>query len=339
MSEGNSLIERYLKAKWSLPGWAQQAIIDSYMAIFHTWDRLSKKGRRFVTPHGGVIAEDSQRLMDVHYNMPLGLFANFLGPRMKYSMAIWERGGQNLEEAQDQMLADVCEKAKLAEAKTVFDLGCGFGSFCRFALENYPELHVTGLNISQTQLGFIREKQREPSHPFSSGRFTILEENFNTYRSEQPFDRLVSLGVLEHFADLPAALARMHEIIAPGGYAFHHYIAYHPFDEQHRGPIQDPFCNKHIFPGGRIHAYDQMTHHPEPFTLAGEWFFNGRNYQRTLEAWLKNFLQNREMIRREAELDTFTMKLWEVYLRACIGMFKREGGRFYGNGQYLLQRY
>ncbi len=83
-------------------------------------------------------------------------------------------------------------------------------------------------------------------------------------------------------------------------------------------------------------SHDLLLRFQDALEVERQWSVNGRNYQRTLEGWLANFLANRERIRAETDLDERKLRLWEFYLRACIASFRIRGGEHLGNGQYRL---
>jgi hypothetical protein len=48
-----------------------------------------------------------------------------LGPRAKYSCALYPTGKENLEEAEVLMMESYCQKARLEDGMDILDLGCG----------------------------------------------------------------------------------------------------------------------------------------------------------------------------------------------------------------------
>lgn len=81
-----------------------------------------------------------------HYDIGNDLFTAMLDKRLNYSCAYWKKA-KNLDEAQEHKLELICKKMGLEPGMTVLDLGCGWGSFAKYAAEKY-NIHVTGLNIS-----------------------------------------------------------------------------------------------------------------------------------------------------------------------------------------------
>ena len=330
--------ERYLSSRVELPGQVLQGILNSYIAGYHWVERLMHHRWGDIADEASVITEHSEALMCVHYDMPRGLFENMLGPSMKYSMGLWERGARTLEEAQTAMLDDVIAKVGICDGDRVLDIGCGFGSFATRVLDRMPHAEVVGLTLSAVQAEYIRERMEFPGHPLHEGRFTLVLDDFNRVSFHHPFDKVVSLGVFEHVTNLGLGLEKIRGFLAPQGRCLLHYIVFTPAIGHHgMAARQDPFINRYIFPGGRIWAQEELFRHQESCRVDTFWYLSGVNYRDTLRAWLENFLRNRAIIREQTGLSQRVMRIWEIYLRACIAVFGLKGGAAYGNGQYLLR--
>ncbi len=74
---------------------------------------------------------------------------------MVYSCAYW-KDAQNLDEAQEAKLDLICRKLNLKPGMKVLDIGCGWGSFAKYAAEKY-KVQVVGITISQQQLKLAQQ--------------------------------------------------------------------------------------------------------------------------------------------------------------------------------------
>lgn len=331
------LIERYLDGTLPLPGPVIQALLKVNIEAYYRFAPTLPELPPGWTGGEGPIAEESPRLMKTHYDLPLVLFENFLGPTMKYTMALWERGATNLEEAQVAMMDDLCAKAGLQDGEQVLDIACGFGSLSKHILERYPRSNVVALNLSQTQVDYITAKQSEPGHPFHTDRFRIIKEDFSKFRFDRRFDRIMVIGLFEHIRNMRLALEKIAGLLKPGGTVLLHFIAYHRIIRPMADPDQDLFFDKYIFPGGRFWHFHELPRYQEHLRVEKSWFMNGNNYKRTLECWRENFWRNIDKIRAHPGLDDRFVRIWDLYLRFCIASFGGMGGRNLGNGQYLLR--
>jgi cyclopropane-fatty-acyl-phospholipid synthase len=331
------VIEKYLSGALPVPGAVMQGVlnaaIETYYRLAPAWDALPEPWRGDTGP----IAERSEDLMRIHYDKPAMLFENFLGPSMKYSMALWENGAADLDEAQEAMLSDLCAKSGIQDGDTILDVGCGFGSFAAHALRHYPRSKIVGITLSDVQYRYITEKQGQPGHPLHDDRFRVIKEDFANCRFGREFDRIVSIGVFEHVANLKLALQKLADFLRPGGTVLLHFIAYQRITRAMANANKDGFFARYVFPGGRFWAFNELPRYQDQLQIEKSWFLNGTNYRRTLEAWRGNFWRNIGRIRVHPDLDQRFIRTWDFYLRFCIAIFRGAGGRNVGNGQFLLR--
>ena len=334
----NWLVEKVLLSQSPSLSLHTQRAIDSWVIAKHYVRILQAhlKSRRSKVKPADTITECAAELMARHYDKPLALFEGFLGRTMKYSMALWNRPGMGLDEAQVAMMDDVCLKADLDDGMKILDIGCGFGALSAHLLTKFRHSRIFGLNLSRVQCDYIKRRQKDVLDPLSEDRFHLIQADFSRFHSEEKFDRIVSLGFFEHVARLDLALKSVERLLASRGKCFLHFIvsqwqATDPLAFEKKG-----FIERHIFPGGRIHPFLRIPRRQDGLELLGTWFLSGKNYQQTLEAWLSGFLENRETIRLQTGLCHEEMHIWEIYLLSCIAMFKINDGEFYGNGQYLF---
>ncbi|BCA95994.1 hypothetical protein TUM19329_23550 [Legionella antarctica] len=71
-----------------------------------------------------------------HYDLGNDLFQSMLDKRMNYTCGYW-KNANNLDDAQLDKLELTCQKMMLQPGMKVLDIGCGFGSFAKYAVEKY----------------------------------------------------------------------------------------------------------------------------------------------------------------------------------------------------------
>jgi cyclopropane-fatty-acyl-phospholipid synthase len=130
-----------------------------------------------------------------HYDRSNDFFRLWLDPSMTYSCAYFERDDMTLEEAQLAKVDLSLGKLGLQPGMTLLDIGCGWGSTMRRAIEKY-DVNVIGLTLSENQLAHNKQKFAEMDSPRSKDVRLHGWEDF-----DEPVDRIVSLGAFEHFAD------------------------------------------------------------------------------------------------------------------------------------------
>jgi cyclopropane-fatty-acyl-phospholipid synthase len=123
----------------------------------------------------------------VHYDLGNEFFGAMLGPERQYSCA-WFEGTDDLAEAQQRKLELICCKLELRPGMRLLDIGCGWGGLARYAAAQHG-CNVVGITISREQQVFAAEHCRG----------LPVEIRLQDYREvDEPFDRVVSVGMMEH---------------------------------------------------------------------------------------------------------------------------------------------
>lgn len=242
----------------------------------------------------------------VHYNIGNDLFEKMLGKHLMYSCGYW-KNATNLDEAQAHKLELICKKLKLTPGMQILDIGCGWGTFAKYAAEKY-NVSVVGITIAEEQAKMAREKCKNlPIH--------IKVEDYRALN--QQFDRIVSIGMFEHvgYKNYAKFMDIVHRCLKKSGLFLLHCIG---SDKSH---IQtDPWINTYIFPNGMIPAVAQIGTAIEPYFKLQDWHNFGHDYDLTLMAWLHNFKQAWPEL-RQTYGDRF-YKLWEYYLCLSAASFR-----------------
>lgn len=140
-------------------------------------------------------AQDEEQIRP-NYDRGNDHYAWFLGPRMIYTSGIISdpEKEETLEEMQDNKMAIVCEKIGLKEGETMLDIGCGWGTFAKFASLNYGA-KVTGLTIAENQTAWGNDALRKAGIPEQQSRILCLD-----YRDipRTKYDKITQLEMGEH---------------------------------------------------------------------------------------------------------------------------------------------
>jgi cyclopropane-fatty-acyl-phospholipid synthase len=300
-----------------------------FPSLLVPYEWLSKESDR--------LAEGTQELMNIQYNLPEEMFSLMLKETEllypKYTMALWEKGADNLEQAQMHMLDDLIEKAGIQDGDKILDLGCGWGSFSNYILSRFPHVQVTALNLSHGQCEYMRKKMQDPTSYLSSDRFTLDEKDFNDIDFETKFDKILAIGLFEHIGNLTKSFQKLADLLKDDGKVLIHIITTTlPYNITH------PFINKYIFPNMRVWSYDTIPKINKDLKTINRWYLNGANYSKTLRNWLSNFDQNQAQVKDLNYGMNYAKfrRLWRLYLLLCIHYFDGCDGQILGNGQYLL---
>ena len=288
------------------------------------------------TPH---VAEGSRDLMKLQYDLPQGMLNRMLGdgPLIypKYSMGLWENGAENLEQSQIHMMDDMIAKLGIQDGDRILDFGCGWGCVPNYILSKFPNVQMTGLNLSHEQCDYIRNKMTDSESYLSSGRFKLFEGDLNDASFTEPFDKILSVGVFCHVGNLTQAFQKLSTFLKPLGKVFIHIITVRTPNN-----ISSAYTHKYIFPHGRYWNFDAVPNCDRDLKTIDRWYMNGTNYSQTFATWLQNFDRVQDEIRSlnyGIDYDRFR-RIWRFYLIWFVANFASCDGEINGNGQYLLER-
>lgn len=247
--------------------------------------------------------------VQAHYDLSDDFYALFLDPSMMYSCAYFERDDMTLAEAQQAKIDLSLGKCELKPGMTLLDVGCGWGGTAIRAAQKFG-VRAIGLTLSKNQ--HARASERAAGVPGVEFRLQGWEE-FN-----EPVDRIVSIGALEHFRleRYEAFFKRCREVLPADGRMMIHSIVHgtaetlQPGEEELTADLLDymRFMKKHIFPGGQVPPREAIVN-----SARGQGFEVTRlhslrpHYARTLACWAEN------LERRRA--DAVAMTSQEVYDR------------------------
>lgn len=95
--------------------------------------------------------------------------------------------------------------------RTVLDAGCGPGRLIEFSLQNWPNAHVTGVDIAP---GMIQEAA---SRFVSDGRVSLIEADLRNYAALRSFDLVLSGSALHWIRPFQHGLTRVAGLCRRGG--------------------------------------------------------------------------------------------------------------------------
>ena len=232
---------------------------------------------------------------------------------MSYSCGYFLNDNDTLYQAQVNKVDYILKKLYLKEGMTLLDIGCGWGFLLIEAAKKY-KIHGTGITLSVEQYNEFRRRIVD------EGLEDYLEVKLMDYRdlknSDLKFDRVVSVGMLEHVGrdNYQLFIDCVNTVLKPHGLFLLHFIS---GLKEHPG---DPWIKKYIFPGGVIPSLREIMN-----CLAEDNFHtldveNLRNhYNRTLLCWEKNYKEHIDEVREM--FDEEFVRMWDLYLSACAAIF------------------
>ncbi|MDR9500497.1 MAG: cyclopropane fatty acyl phospholipid synthase [Desulfurivibrionaceae bacterium] len=242
-----------------------------------------------------------------HYDVGNDLFESMLDKHMTYSCAYWQNGTHDLTAAQEAKLDLICRKIELEPGMRVLDIGCGWGSFVRYAAQNYG-VEAVGVTISTEQAKLARTR--------CAG--LPIDIRLQDYRdlSEQ-FDAIVSVGMFEHvgYKNYRQFMQVVNRCLKPEALFLLHTIGSNK--SSYHG---DPWIDKYIFPNGMLPSIEQVGKASEELLVMEDWHNMGVHYDKTLTSWFANFDRSWPKL-KDSYNDTF-YRMWKYYLLSLAGVFR-----------------
>ncbi|MFD6195936.1 cyclopropane mycolic acid synthase family methyltransferase [Mycobacteriaceae bacterium NPDC060252] len=265
--------------------------------------------------------------VQAHYDLSDDFFALFLDPSRTYSCAYFEPESLTLAQAQRAKIDLALGKLGLEPGMTLLDVGCGWGSTLKRALEHY-DVNVIGLTLSKNQFTHVTKLlDSTESSRTHEVRLAGWEEFDGTV------DRIVSIGAFEHFGhERYGSFFEMAHRILPddGKMLLHTIVSFHPEELKRRGvPLLMSrvrfmhFMLTEIFPGGRLPSVPMVDEHAAQagFRVTRHQALQ-LHYARTLDCWAENLVAHKD--------EAISLQSQEVYdryikyLTGCADAF-REG--------------
>jgi cyclopropane-fatty-acyl-phospholipid synthase len=263
--------------------------------------------------------------VQAHYDLSDDFFRLFLDRTQTYSCAYFERDDMTLEEAQLAKIDLALGKLGLQPGMTLLDVGCGWGSTMRRAIEKY-DVNVIGLTLSKNQAAHVQKSFDAMDTPRSR---RVLLHGWEEFK--EPVDRIVSIGAFEHFGHdrYDDFFGLAYKILPPDGVMLLHTITGLTREQlaEQGLPISIDtirfvrFIVTEIFPGGQLPSIDLIGQHSATagFTLTRRQSLQP-HYARTLAVWAEALRAHRdEAIEVQSEQ---VYERYMLYLTRCAELFR-----------------
>jgi cyclopropane-fatty-acyl-phospholipid synthase len=241
-----------------------------------------------------------------HYDLGNELYCAMLDKRMNYTCAYWENA-TTLDQAQEAKLDLVCKKIGVQPGMRILELGCGWGSFAKFAAEKYGA-DVLGVTVSKEQVALGMELCKG----------LPVELRLQDYRKVVgQFDAVISIGILEHvgYKNYRTYMEVVERCLKEGGISFVHTIG-----GNYSNLMGDAWSHKYIFPNGMVPSITQIGAAMENIFVMEDWHNMGPNYDQTLMAWYANFEKAWPQLKNN--YDERFYRMWKYYLLSSAGCFR-----------------
>ena len=241
-----------------------------------------------------------------HYDIGNDLFTKMLDKRLVYTCAYWKDAG-TLEDAQANKMDLACRKLKLEPGMRMLDIGCGWGSFAKFAAEKYG-VRVTGVSISEEQIHLGK---------ILCNGLPVEIKNMDYRELDQKFDRISCFGMFEHVGQKNH---RMYMQVVNRCLEDDGLFLLQTVGNPYTRTYPDPWLSKYIFPNCTVPSVTQIGKAIEGLFFIEDLHNFGPDYDKTLMAWHHNFISNWDDLKDKYD-ETF-YRMWRYYLLSCAGGFR-----------------
>jgi cyclopropane-fatty-acyl-phospholipid synthase len=259
----------------------------------------------------------SRRNISCHYDLPDGLYRQFLDENMVYSCAVFDHNEDTLEQAQMNKIRRMIAKLQVGPDHQVLEIGSGWGTFA-IEVARLCGCRVKAMTLSQKQLEATRQRVKV------AGLEDRVEVCLCDYRHvEGHFDRIVSIEMLEAVGHrhLGTFFRTCDRTLKPGGLVALQVITIpdQRYDAYRKGC---DWIQKHIFPGGMLPSLAALgaAMHDHSALKIEEVENIGVHYAPTLREWARRFNANWPRI-SSLGFDERFRRMWNYYLAYCEAAF------------------
>jgi cyclopropane-fatty-acyl-phospholipid synthase len=264
--------------------------------------------------------------VQAHYDISDDFFGLFHDPSRTYSCAFFARDDMTLEEAQMAKVDMNLDKLNMEPGMTLLDIGCGWGSAMKRAVERY-DVNVIGLTLSKNQCAYTQRLLDGLDTDRTRRVYLRGWEEF-----DEPVDRIVSIEAFEAFGKprYKPFFEMTNRVMPSDGRMVLQTIYGHPLKEWPTMGIPITisdlkfmrFVAKEIFPGGEVPSSDDVVEYSQNAGFSVEAIESlTPHYPRTLETWAADL-----EARRTDAIAVTSEEVYERYmryLRGCADFFQR----------------
>jgi cyclopropane-fatty-acyl-phospholipid synthase len=261
--------------------------------------------------------EDSAAIR-YHYDVSNDFYGLWLDERMVYSCAYFRTGEENLDEAQEHKLDQICRKLRLAPGDRFLDIGCGWGALVLHAARHYG-VRALGVTLSHNQHALANERIRAAG---LADRCEVRIQDYRDIPGEGVFDKIASIGMFEHVGlkNLPVYFGAIWRLLADDGVVLNHGITSVDPESRSVGLGAGEFIGKYVFPHGELPHLSLVV---KEMGAAGLEVMDSEtlrlHYAKTLEHWSARLEAHLDEAREHA--GEKRLRIWRAYLAGCAHAF------------------
>jgi cyclopropane-fatty-acyl-phospholipid synthase len=284
------------------------------------WSLLRHSARAGAAKHAAKLTGDrrsrtrTRKAISHHYDLPVEFWRPWLDPRLVYSCAYFEEAKASLEAAQIAKLDLICRKLRLRPGERFLDMGCGWGALICHAAKHYG-VKALGVTLSARQADYAAKQIRELG---LAATCKVEVRNFFDVAASGPFEKIASVGAVEHVQSLERYFASVYRLLEPGGSFLNHGITTSPTNPLREG---DSFLDRYVFPDYHLASIGETVRAAERVGFDVRDVENLReHYARTVEQWHERFVRARAEIEKVS--DPIRYRIFNLYLAGTAYEFR-----------------
>jgi len=258
---------------------------------------------RFIQPLLFGQIHTNKRAISAHYDIDPKFFLSFLDPETPcYTQGIYENTDESLSTATIRKFNYCFERLNLKPGEHLLEIGPGWGAWFEYASQR--GVRCTGISNSQVSIDYLNHRAKQLGFDWE-----LIKGDFLEYQTEQKYDAIVIMGVIEHLPNYAQVLDKFSIILKPGGRIFLDASACTKKYEL------SSFMVKYIYGGNHsflvLHDFlEKMARTP---LRVQEMYDDRFSYFLTFRQWARNFEQHRESTVKnfgEFNYRRFRLYLW-----------------------------
>jgi cyclopropane-fatty-acyl-phospholipid synthase len=264
---------------------------------------------RFLQPMLFGQVKTNKHAIASHYDIDPSFFLSFLDPITPcYTQGVYESANETLDVATLRKFEYCFDRLHLKPGDHILEIGPGWGAWFEYASRR--GVKCTGISISQASIDHLNQRSKELGYDWE-----LIHADLLAYQSEQKYDAIVMMGVIEHLPQYDHVLEKFMSLLKPGGNIFLDGSACTKKYEL------SSFMVKYIYPGNHsflvLHDFlDKLAKTP---LKVKEIVDDRYSYHLTFLQWARNFDANRDFVIEH--FGAFNYRRFRLYLWGAVSEF------------------
>jgi cyclopropane-fatty-acyl-phospholipid synthase len=258
---------------------------------------------RFLQPLLFGQVHTNKRAISAHYDIDPEFFLSFLDPETPcYTQGVYENSDESLSAATIRKFDYCFDRLQLKPGEHLLEIGPGWGAWFEYASRR--GVRCTGISNSQVSIDYLNRRAQQLGFDWE-----LIKGDFLQYQTDQKYDAIVIMGVIEHLPNYAQVLDKFMTILKPGRRIFLDASACTKKYEL------SSFMVKYIYGGNHsflvLHDFlEKMARTP---LRVQEMYDDRFSYFLTFRQWANNFEQHRDAVVKnfgEVNYRRFRLYLW-----------------------------